>query len=43
MGHPFGFIAIRTLSYHCMHPRAHTIRIFGTTLSPDHLWREISR
>ena len=32
-----------TFSYHCRCSKAHTIRVFGTMLSPDHLWREISK
>ena len=43
MGHPFGFIANGTFSYHLIHPRAYQIRVFGTMLSPDHLWRKISK
>ena len=42
MGHPFTFIAIRTLSYHGFHINIETIRRFGTMLSPDHFWRKIS-
>ncbi len=43
MGHPFTFIAYRTFSYHSTLPKESRIRVFGTMLSPDHLWREISK
>ena len=43
MGHPFTFIAIKTFSYHDFHTNMKIIRSFGTMLSPDHLWRRISK
>ncbi len=43
MGHPFAFIAIRTLSYHFILPKEDKIRVFGITLSPDYFWRKISK
>ena len=34
MGHPFGFIAMRTLSYHVQSPKASHILSFGTMFKP---------
>ena len=42
MGHPFAFSAMRTLSYHAIYIKTDFIRVFGTILSPDYLWRKIS-